>query len=154
MLKREELKAIRTEFWTVFGRMMNPHHSSTGFKVRWTNYRTGVPDLYFRCHMEKNHAAISIDLQHNDPGMRALFWEQFEEYKTYFHSIMETEYVWEERTYLPDGKEISRISLTLPNVSLFNKATWPDAFEFLKTNLLRLDEFWGDVHLTFKEFAK
>lgn len=154
MLSREEQKALNTEFWTAFGRMMNPHHSTTGFKVRWTNYRTGVPDLYFRCHMEKKTAQISIDIQSPDPGIRQLFWEQWLEYKTYFHTLQETEFDWQEQFYLSDGKEISRISLTLEDVSIYNKTTWPNAFEFLKNHLLKLDEFWGDVRLTFQELAK
>ena len=154
MLSREEQKALNTQFWTTFGRIMKPHHSTTGYKVRWTNYRTGVPDLYFRCHMGKKSAMLSIDIQSSDDGIRELFWEQWLEYKTYFHSLLETEFDWEESTYLQDGRQIARISRTLEGVSIYDQTTWPVAFAFLKSHLLKLDEFWGDVHLTFQELAK
>lgn len=154
MFQREELKAIRTEFWTVFGNIMKHQFSETGIRVRWTNYRTGVKDFYFRLDADGKKAAVYIDFQHADPEIRNLFWEQMEEYKTYFHSAMESEWNWEESIYLPDGREISRISKEIKDVSLFDKNTWPTIFEFFKTEMIRLDSFWSDVRLVFIELSK
>jgi len=154
MLSREELKALRTEFWTAFGTVMKPHHSETGFNVRWTNYRTGVKDMYFRMDMDGKRALIAVDFQHPNAGIRDLFWEQFNEYKAYFHSSMEAEWIWDENFHPPTGIPRARVWIDLGGVSLYKKETWPEAFAFLKSNMLKLDAFWSDVRLTFVELSR
>lgn len=154
MLGREELKELRTEFWTAFGIVMKPHHSETGFNVRWTNYRTGVKDLYFRLDMEGKRAVVAIDFQHSDEGIRDLFWEQFNEYKAYFHSTMEEEWIWDDRYHPHLDIARARVWNFKEGVSLYKKETWPEAFAFLKSNMIKLDSFWNDVRLTFIELSR
>ena len=154
MLSREELKELRTEFWTAFGNLMRPHSSETGFNVRWTNYRTGVKDLFFRLDMDGKTATIAIDFQHPDDGIRQLFWEQFMEYKTYFHEVTGGEWQYNDLLFTNDGRPYARVFRIRENVSLYRKETWPDAFAFLKENLLVLDSFWSDVRLTFIELSR
>jgi len=130
---------------------MKPHSSALERPVRWTNYRTGVRDLYIRCDIDNKHALLAIDLQHRDADIRALFWDQWLVYKSYLHAVTKTEWQWDERFTLADGRQISRIWIHVADVSLFQKQTWPDALSFLKTHMLRLDECWADIQPVFLE---
>ena len=42
MYSKQELSRIREEFWTSFGRYMQPILSADGEKVNWVNYKTGM----------------------------------------------------------------------------------------------------------------
>lgn len=145
MFTRDELKEIRSEFWTNFGKIMKPHRSQTGEHVRWTNYRTGVKDMYFRLNVDNVRASLSIDLQHPDNGIRDLFWEQLLEFKNLLSQHLESELFWHYSYSLPSGQVISHVVCYQENVSLFDKTTWPTAFAFLKTNIIHLDAFWADA---------
>jgi hypothetical protein len=145
MYTRDELKEIRSEFWTNFGKIMKPHRSQTGEHIRWTNYRTGVKDMYFRLNIDHHRATLSIDLQHPDLGIRDLFWEQLFEFKSLLSSHINSELYWHYSYTLKEGQNISHVVCYLEGVSLNDKNTWPNAFAFLKSNILNLDAFWADA---------
>lgn len=150
MFSREEAKAIRSEFWTTLGKLMPPPSQTEGRKVKWLNYKTGVKDLYFRMDADSKVARFSIDFQHRDEGIRALFYEQMEEFKSLLHAQMDEELIWDE-VYIIDGrKEISRIYIEKRGLNLFMKKDWPELFAFFKPKMIALDEFWQDVKEIFK----
>lgn len=150
MFSREEASRKRQEFWTTFGRYMRPVPSSEGFKVNWINYHTRVKDVYFRMDAGPKSARISITLEHRDSGVREMFYEQFLELQNLLHTTLEEEWVWEPAVTLPDGKQISRISLELPDVSILNTDHWPDLISFFKPRIIALDSFWENARYSFE----
>lgn len=154
MFSKEEAKQRTTLFWTAFGRYMTRHTSARGGKYKWLNYRTGVKDIYFRLFADSKEARVSIELQHADPGIRELFYEQFWELETMIHNLSGTEWIWEPETFLPDGREISRIFVRKKNVNLYNQADWSETFRFFEAHLLPLDEIWSMCEDVFKDLAK
>ncbi|MEQ8478289.1 DUF4268 domain-containing protein [Fulvivirga sp.] len=150
MYSREEASAIRRKFWTTFGQYLSPHLSAEGLKVNWINYRTGLKHVLFKMDNVDKSAYIGIELHHPDEGIQELFFEQFLELKTYFHSVMEEEWIW-----LPlklddeSDKTFSRIYLTEPNLNVMKEADWPKLIQFLKPRIIKLDEFWADAKYSF-----
>ena len=150
MYTKEEAASIKKEFWTAFGQYMSLHPSAEGIKVNWINYRTGIKDIIFRTDVISRQTYIGIELHHQDEGIRELFFEQFLELRTYLHSIMGEEWIWQESYTNPDnGKTISRIFADRHGFTLFNRDHWPDIISFLKPRLIKLDEFWGDAKYSF-----
>lgn len=151
MYSKEEASQIKKKFWTTFGQYMAHNLSSEGLKVNWINYRTGLKDVYFRMDIVKKETYIGIEIHHLDEGIRELFFEQFLELKTYLHSILEEEWVWDSN-YTSDhnDKTISRIYTTLSGYTLFNEDHWPNLISFLKSRMVKLDEFWSDARYSFE----
>lgn len=150
MFSREEASRIKEEFWTAFGRYMSPVTSAEGLKVNWVNYHTRVKDIYFRMNAGKKSAEISISIEHRDPAVQELFFEQFLELKSMLHITLEEEWNWQLHTSAEDGKVISKISKTLKDVSIFNKDHWPDLISFFKPRIIALDAFWEDARYAFE----
>lgn len=149
MFTREQSSRIRQEFWTVFGKYMSPIFSAEGLKINWINYHTSIKDVYFRMDAGPKYATISISLEHNDAGIRALYFEQFEEFKNILHDTLEEEWHWQQDVSLNE-KVISRIYQELPGVSVFNKDHWPDLISFFKPRIIALDSFWENAKYTFQ----
>lgn len=149
MFSREESSRIKEEFWTVFGKYMSPIHSAEGMKINWVNYHTGLKNVYFRMSTEKRSASIAITLEHRDPGIQALFFEQFLELKTLFHSAMQEEWQWNLLEQSSPDKTTSRIFKELHNASVFNRDQWPQLISFFKPRIIALDEFWVDAKYSF-----
>lgn len=149
MYNREEASKLRKQFWTTFGQYLSPQLSAEGMRVNWINYKTGMKDIYFRMDAVKKDISIAIELHHPDEGIRELFYEQFLELKTYFHSVMEEEWIWNKNYTLEAGKSISRIYQTKHGFTIFDQNQWPEIFQFLKPRIIKLDEFWSDAKYSF-----
>jgi hypothetical protein len=81
--------------------------------------------------------------------MRALFYEQFEELKSVITDSFEHNLTWEPN-YDTDYGDVSRIYVELPNISIFNKDTWQEIFQFLEKNIVSAHDFWDDFGEIFK----
>lgn len=149
MFTREQSSRIRQEFWTVFGKYMSPILSAEGLKVNWVNYHTSIKDIYFRMDAGPKSALMAISLEHNDTGIRELYFEQFEAFKLILHATLEEEWQWQRNVSI-NNKEISRIYTELPDVSVFNKEHWPDLISFFKPRIIALDSFWENAKYTFQ----
>jgi len=122
---------------------MSKHESVSGQKVNWSNYKTRIKDLYVRLEVDTKKASFAIEFQHTDEGIRQLFFDQFKELKTVFHSIMGDNLEWiqvDEQQH----KIISKICADLPGVNIYNKNTWEDAFPFFEKHMVNFDEFWSE----------
>src|SRR5690606_30223921 len=124
---------------------MKLQKSSEGLSVNWINYKTGIKDLYFKTDVDNKSARISIEMTHTDLSMQELMFEQFEEFRSLFESYFEEEWIWSKAEYDESGRIKSFISLKLEGVSIFRESDWNKIIVFLKTNLVKLDEFWDDV---------
>jgi hypothetical protein len=150
MFTREEASRIREEFWTAFGRYMSPVPSAEGTKINWVNYHTKLKDVYFRMEAGQKSAAISISIEHRDRDIQELYFEQFLEFKSLLHAILEETWAWQLHIPVADGKVISRIHKEIAGVSVFNKDHWPDLISFFKPRIIALDSFWQDAKYSFE----
>lgn len=154
MFTKEQVQAIRTAFWTSLGRKMRKRLTADGRSIKWLNYKTGVKDLYFRMEADKKTARFCIDLQHSDSGIRALFYEQFEQFKSMLEGEVGQAFIWEEKYYLFGNKEISRIYIEKQGLNMFLEENWDELHEFFMPIFFKVDSFWCDVNDVFKELAK
>jgi hypothetical protein len=149
LYSKEEASQIRQAFWTAFGQYIAPQLSSEGLRVNWINYKTGLKHVYFRMHAYNRSAVIAIEVAHPDPGIRELFFEQFNELKNILHSALGEKWEWQPDYEDENGKTISRIYKPLDGVSIFNKNDWPALISFFKPRIIALDEFWSDAKYAF-----
>lgn len=149
MYTREESSMIKQEFWTIFGKYLSPIPSAEGLKINWVNYRTGIKDVYFRMETLNDSASISISIEHNDAGIRELFFEQFVELKLMLEGSLGEEWTWENDVFV-NGRNISRIIKVLPGTSVLNKDQWPELISFFKPRIIALDSFWENGKYSFE----
>lgn len=151
MFSREESSRIKHEFWTTFGRYMRPIPSAEGMKISWVNYHTGLKDVHFRMDAGKKTAAISITMEHPDPEVQELYFEQFLQMKDLLHATLQEEWEWQLHVPVADGGIISRIHRMISGVSVFNKDQWPDLISFFKPRIIALDSFWENARWGFED---
>ena len=149
MFNSKESSLIRQEFWTTFGKYMSPIPSSEGMKVNWVNYRTEIKDVYFRMDTNPDAAVICISIEHGDPEIQQLYFEQFLELKIIMETALGEKWDWQPHISA-DGKVISRICKVLPGVSVLNKDHWPDLISFFKPRIIALDSFWENAKYSFE----
>lgn len=129
---------------------MAPVASAEGESVNWINYRTGEKDIAFRMQADNKKATIAIVLTHKDPEIQQIFFEQFQQVKSLFLSLVGSHWNWQLHTFDPNGRRVSAIFLEKNGLSIFKKQDWPVLISFFKTNMIALDRFWSEVKYSFE----
>lgn len=150
MLNRTDSSRLREEFWTTFGKYMNPVPSVEGARINWVNYRTGFKEVRFRMDADNRSAIIAISLEHTDEGVRELYFQQFQELKTILLTTMQEEWQWQPTVFVSEQKVYSRIYAELQGFSVFNKEHWPELISFFKQRIILLDQFWENAKYSFE----
>lgn len=120
MFTKQEVQKIRKEFWTAFGK---------SFPRKWLLYDTKIKDFSFKFNADAKKAEVSIDIEMKDELFRNAYYEKIWSLDKMLKEEI-GEFEKEEHYPLENGKIIARIWVTKENVSLYNKETWQEIFEF------------------------
>ncbi|MBU2945830.1 DUF4268 domain-containing protein [Zobellia uliginosa] len=136
MFSKAESKKLREDFWISFGK---------SYPRKWTLYNTKIKGLVFKFHFDLKKAMVSIDIETDDLEKRITLWEKFQS----LQSLLQSENylpdaIFDEAFFLSIGKEISRIYVTLENVSIHNKNTWQETMIFLSEQMNQVELFFED----------
>ncbi|MFP4846210.1 DUF4268 domain-containing protein [Winogradskyella sp. PE311] len=135
MFSKEESRQLRQEFWTSFGK---------SFPRKWILYDTKIKGVAFKFHFDTKLALIALDLE-DDLENRINCWEKLVALRGILQSDYLSDVIYEEEYYLENGKEISRIYLSLKQkVSIHNKNTWREVMEFFNLNMTLFEAFFEE----------
>lgn len=148
MYSREEASKIRQEFWTSFGRYMQPVPSASGEKVNWLNYKTGVKGIQFRKDAGQKLANISIEIRGDEP-LRKKYFDLFKMNPALFGGDWE----WHEQGIDEYGRPFSYIIAEKNGHNIFDKEQWPELISFFKEKMILLDTFWAENKDIFEMLA-
>jgi len=144
MLSKEEQREKNKAFWGAFNDYMKKTRSSNGRRVNWVSYPTDVSCIFLRLYADSKRAAIYLDIQPKDVGVREIIWEQLLELKVVLENSMSIETQWIDNLQLPDGRSISRLSWSLEQVNYFSSADQQKIFDFFQAHLIEFDLFYQE----------
>ena len=86
---------------------------------------------------------VSVDIESQDLEKRLEVWEKLISLRPILLGEYLPKALFEDTVILENGKEISRISVGLENVSIHNKNTWRETMVFLKDNMAIIEDFYN-----------
>ena len=135
MFSKEESRYIREEFWTSYGK---------SFPRKWILYHTKIKGLSFKFHFDTKKALVALDLE-DDLENRIAYWEKLLSLKTILTEDYLPDAVFEETYFLENGKEISRIYVSLEEkVSIHNKNSWQTVMVFFNEKMDLFEAFFEE----------
>jgi len=135
VFSKEESRVLRQEFWTSFGK---------SFPRKWILYNTKLKGFSFKFHFDTKIALVALDLE-GDLENRINYWEKLLALKTILLSEFLPEVIFEEKYFLDNSKEISRIYVLLEQkASINNKNTWQNVMEFLNRKMSLFEAFFEE----------
>lgn len=143
MWSKAEAQQRTKRFYTNFGIYMKKYISKYDRKIPWVNYRTGVSAVTVKVEADNKTARVCIDIIDTDNGIKALFYEQFEEFKTLLQSEM-SPLIWEPNYTNENGQSHCRIFVETSEYSISNEEHWGDIYRFFEKNLVAFHEFWDN----------
>ncbi len=140
MFSKQEAQALKKEFWTAFGK---------SFPRQWILYDTQIKDFSFKFNADNKKAEVSLDIEMKDELFRNEYYEKMESLENMLQE--EVGYVYKNEFYtLENGKVIARFWTELTGVSIYNKNTWRDIFEFFIEKM----EGFERVFLEYEDYIK
>ena len=133
MFSKEESKKIRQEFWIFFGKR-HPR--------KWLLYNTKIKDVVLKFSFDTKKAIVSMDSCATDPVIRAYYFDKFESLKLILKEEVSQDLIFDKAYTLESGKIISRVYSQRDGVSIHNKNTWPEVFNFFNEEMQLLETFF------------
>jgi len=135
MFNKEDSKKIREDFWIFFGKR-HPR--------KWMLYNTGIKDVVLKFSFDTKKALVSIDAVSKDPILRGYYYEKLESLKKLLLDEVSSKLIFDAQYTLDSGKTVSRVYLVKEGVSIHNKNSWPEVFEFFNKNMDKFETFFID----------
>ncbi len=140
MFSKQEAQQLKKDFWIAFGK---------SFPRKWLLYDTKIKDFSFKFNADNKKAEVSIDIEMKDELFRNAYYEKIWSLEEMLREEVGDFYKDEFYT-LENGKVISRIWVSKENVSIFNKDSWQEIFEFFVEKMDGFERFFYD----YEDFIK
>ena len=141
MYSKEEKKKLTIDFWELFKRRCEIHPDLKFKKKKWILHRTKIKGVALRFDIGRKDAKVILELHNRSDRLRLKAFEVLERYKVVMEEGFENGLTWEFYYQRPDsGQEVCRIYATLENVDLHRQNQWPDIYNFLIENMMKLED--------------
>lgn len=133
MFSKAEAQIIKKEFWTAF---------AEAYPRKWLLYNTKIKDVSFKFYVDNKKAQVMLDIEPKEDEKRKIYFEKIESLKDILHSEFLPDAMLDNNYYLETGKAISRVWIEKTGISLYNKATWDDIFDFFNEKMDLFERFF------------
>ena len=133
MFSKEEAIQIKKEFWIAF---------AEEYPRKWLLYNTKIKDVTFKFYVDNKKAQVLLDIEPKDEEKRKIYYEKVESLKTILLEDYLDDVIFERNFYLETGKVISRIWVEKTGISINNKNTWPEIFDFFAEKMDAFERFF------------
>jgi hypothetical protein len=132
MFSKEEAQALKKEFWSTFGQE---------YPRKWLLYNTKIKDFSFKFYVDNKKAEVLLEIEPRDQEKRRIYYEKIISLKDILVDEFLPDAIFEEHFYV-ENKEVSRIWVTLNQVSLNRKSDWPVIFDFFYEQMDAFERFF------------
>jgi len=133
MFSKEEALQIKKDFWIAF---------AAEYPRKWLLYNTKIKDVTFKFYVDNKKAQVLLDIEPKDENKRIIYYEKVESLKNILLEDYLEDAIFERNFYLENGKVISRIWVEKAGISINNKNTWNDVFEFFNEKMDAFERFF------------
>ena len=133
MYSKEEALQIKKDFWIAF---------ATAYPRKWLLYNTKIKDVTFKFHVDNKKAQVLLDIEPKDENKRIIYYEKVESLKNILLEEYLPDAIFERNFYLQNGKILSRVWVEKEGISINNKKTWPEVFEFFSEKMDAFERFF------------
>ena len=133
MFSKEEALQIKKDFWIAF---------AEEYPRKWLLYNTKIKDVTFKFYVDNKKALVLLDIEPKDEEKRKIYYEKVESLKTILLEDYLDDVIFERNFYLETGKVISRVWVEKTGISINNKNTWPEVFDFFAQKMDAFERFF------------
>jgi len=133
MFSKEEALQIKKDFWIAF---------AAEYPRKWLLYNTKIKDVTFKFYVDNKKAQVLLDIEPKDENKRIIYYEKVESLKNILLEDYLEDAIFERNFYLENGKVISRVWVEKTGISINNKTTWTEVFDFFAEKMDAFERFF------------
>jgi hypothetical protein len=133
MFSKEEALQIKKDFWIAF---------AEEYPRKWLLYNTKIKDVSFKFYVDNKKAQVLLDIESKDEEKRKIYYEKIESLKNILLEDYLDDVIFERNFFLENGKLISRVWVEKLGISINNKNSWPEIFDFFAEKMEAFERFF------------
>lgn len=151
MYTHEEAKQLRKDFWILFGKRCKVVPELQGKSKKWVLYDTKITGLDLKFEVDRQSAKVMIELNHRNENKRLELFERLQQYKPILEDGFENRLMWDFLYVRESGEEVCRVFVEQQGFDIHRQNQWPDIFNFLIENMLKLESNFMEIRDLLKE---
>lgn len=154
MYTQEEAKQIRQLFWDTFARRCEIVPELRYRKKKWILYDTKISGIDLKFDAGREDALVMIEINSRAEARRLFIFETLEKYRILLEEGFENGLIWDFCVVRESGQEVCRIYEKMINIDIHKQKQWPDIFNFMIDNMLKLETNFMEIRDVLQEELK
>lgn len=154
MYSKEEAKQLRKKFWTLFGERCKVVPELKGKKKKWVLYDTKISGLDLKFDVDRDTVRVMIEVNHRNENRRLEIYEKLEKYRLILEEGFAGGLQWDFLFTRESGAEVCCIFIEGTGFDIHRQNQWPDIYNFMIENMLKLESNFMDIRDLLKEELK
>lgn len=135
MYSKEETQRIKKDFWKGF---------ADAYPIKWRLFDTKIKDVALKFYVDNKKAEVMLAIESKDEELRTIYFQKMESLQTLLRKDFLDDVVLDQHYFLPNGKEISKVWVSLEGVSVNDSKTWPAIYTFFYEKMRKLEAFYEE----------
>lgn len=144
MYNKEEIKAVRLEFWQKLNNRTRRLPGQKGRKKYWIFDNTGIKGLDLRFDVDRQKAIVALEINHRKEERRLHLYEKLEAAKTIFEEAFGESLIWDFAYEKATGEIVCRVYVEREG-DILNKELWPEMMYFLIDKMIKMETAFLEV---------
>lgn len=146
MFTNDERKQLSCDFWIAFGAYCKTLPELGSRKKKFMLYNTKMTGVDLKFDVSKDGVAVVLEINTRTPEVRLNKYEKFKTYKPIFNQICgEDKLIWDPLFVRESGQKVSRIYVKKEGIDSYERADWPQFFEFMAKEMYLLESAYKEV---------
>jgi hypothetical protein len=138
MYSKEENRLLRQEFWTTFDKYTQFYGKKTGAPIKWMLYKTGIKGLELKFAIDSQTIKVCIE-------RRIAMLVFLDTYRSIINQDFDPTPIWNDHLLTDTNKTVAQVYVEKTGLNFHNRDHWPDIYEFMASNMLRLQTNLQDI---------
>lgn len=139
MYSKEELKALKLEFWESFAAFCEVQPYLRDRKKIWVLYDTKVKGVELKFDANRAGAYVILEVNHRREDLRLEMFERLTWYKEVLEADFPEELIWDICFVRETGRQVARIYTALEGIDLHRRSDWGTFFRFMAEKMYLLE---------------
>jgi Domain of unknown function (DUF4268) len=140
MYSREEVIALKKEFWEGFGVYCSQVSALRKRKSKFMLYNTKMKGIEMKFDATRDGAYVILEFNHKDEDIRLRHFTYFEQYKSLFEKDFSYGLIFELVYIRECGTQVSRMYTHLSGIDIHRRVQWLAFYEFMASEMLKLEK--------------
>lgn len=140
MYSKDELKALKTEFWESFASYCEVQPYLSGRKKIWMLYNTKVKGVELKFDATRSGASVILEVNNKQEDLRLEMFEKLTWYKENLEKGFVEKLIWDICFVRESGQEVSRVYITKEGIDFHRREHWGEFYSFMAQNMYRLEK--------------